>query len=112
LSPTMELDASYSALIFIGQHAMAGAEKGVLTHIESWDGIQNVWVNNRPTGEIGVMTPWCIVPHAHQRLRRPWFGRFMNWSNRSATKNEGVNSVGTCSLSELNIFQPLVQVGL
>jgi D-amino peptidase len=55
LPPTFGLDASYSALIFIGQHAMAGAEKGVLTHTESSEGIQNVWVNNRPTGEIGIV---------------------------------------------------------
>jgi len=55
LPPTFDLDASYSALIFIGQHAMAGAEKGVLSHTESWDAIQNIWVNNRPTGEIGLI---------------------------------------------------------
>src|SRR6266542_3506805 len=55
MSPTAELDASYSAVTFIGQHAMAGAEKGVLSHTESWDGIQNIWVNNRPTGEIGLV---------------------------------------------------------
>jgi len=54
LPPTFGVDASYSALIFIGQHAMAGAEKGVLSHTESWDAIQNMWVNNRPTGEIGL----------------------------------------------------------
>jgi D-amino peptidase len=53
ISPSAELDASYSALAFVGQHAMAGAEKGVLTHTESWDAIQNIWVNARPTGEIG-----------------------------------------------------------
>jgi D-amino peptidase len=47
------LDASYRAVIFIGQHAMAGAEMGVLTHTES-EAIQNLWVNNRPTGEIGL----------------------------------------------------------
>lgn len=55
LPPTFGVDASYSALIFIGQHAMAGAEKGVLTHTESSEGIQNLWVNNRPTGEIGLI---------------------------------------------------------
>ena len=55
LPPTIGLDASYSALIFIGQHAMAGAEKGVLTHTESSEGIQNIWVNDRPTGEIGIV---------------------------------------------------------
>lgn len=53
ISPTAELDASFSAFVFIGQHAMAGAEKGVLTHTESAEGIENVWVNGRPTGEIG-----------------------------------------------------------
>jgi len=55
LPPTFGVDASYSALIFIGQHAMAGAEKGVLTHTESSQGIQNLWINNRPTGEIGIV---------------------------------------------------------
>jgi D-amino peptidase len=55
LPPAFGLDASYSALIFIGQHAMAGAEKGVLTHTESSQGIQNLWINNRPTGEIGIV---------------------------------------------------------
>lgn len=54
-SPTLELDPSYSALIFIGQHAMAGAPKAVLSHSYSWDAIQNMWVNNRPTGEIGII---------------------------------------------------------
>lgn len=53
VSPTGELDSSYSALIFIGQHAMAGAEKGILSHSYSSLGIQNMWVNGKPTGEIG-----------------------------------------------------------
>jgi D-amino peptidase len=54
VSPTMELDSSYSAVIFIGQHAMAGAEKGILSHSYDSRGIQNIWVNNKPTGEIGA----------------------------------------------------------
>jgi len=53
VSPTLELDPSYGAVIFIGQHAMAGAEKGVLSHSYSSEGIQNIWVNNKPVGEIG-----------------------------------------------------------
>ncbi len=32
VSSTMELDGTYSAIIFIGQHAMAGADKGILSH--------------------------------------------------------------------------------
>jgi D-amino peptidase len=53
VSPTLELDPSYAAVIFIGQHAMAGAEKGVLSHSYSSEGIQNIWVNDKPAGEIG-----------------------------------------------------------
>jgi D-amino peptidase len=56
ISPTLELDPSYSAVIFIGQHAMAGAEKGILSHSYSSQGIQNIWVNNKPVGEIGART--------------------------------------------------------
>ena len=54
VSTTLELDSSYSAVIFIGQHAMAGAEKGILSHSYSSAGIQNIWVNNKATGEIGA----------------------------------------------------------
>jgi D-amino peptidase len=56
VSPTMELDASYSAVVFIGQHAMAGAAKGILNHSYDSRGIQNIWVNGKPTGEIGART--------------------------------------------------------
>jgi D-amino peptidase len=54
VSPTMELDSTYSAVVFIGQHAMAGTERGILSHSYSSQGIQNIWVNNQPTGEIGA----------------------------------------------------------
>jgi D-amino peptidase len=54
VSPTGELDPSYSAVIFIGQHAMAGARNGILSHSFSSLGIQNIWVNGKPTGEIGA----------------------------------------------------------
>lgn len=53
VSSAFELDPSYSAEIFIGQHARAGVEKGVLSHSESLE-IQNIWVNDKPVGEIGI----------------------------------------------------------
>lgn len=55
ISPTLELDSSYSALVFIGLHAMAGAEKAILPHSYTWD-IANIWVNGKTTGEIGGRT--------------------------------------------------------
>lgn len=56
VSPTMELDSTYSAVVFIGQHAMAGTGRGILSHSYDSRGIQNIWVNNQPTGEIGART--------------------------------------------------------
>jgi len=54
ISPTLELDPSYSAVIFIGQHAMAGARNGILGHSYDSRGTQNIWVNGKPIGEIGA----------------------------------------------------------
>ncbi len=56
VSPTLELDRSYSAVIFVGQHAMAGADKAILSHSYSSEGIQNIWVNGKLVGEIGART--------------------------------------------------------
>lgn len=53
--PTLGLDRSYSAVIFIGQHAMAGAKNGVISHSYSFS-IQNIWINNIRVGEIGART--------------------------------------------------------
>ncbi len=52
VSPTLGLDSSYSAILFIGLHSMAGTKGGVLPHSFTWD-IQNIWVNGRKVGEIG-----------------------------------------------------------
>ena len=54
VAPTLELDPSYAAMVFIGQHAMAGAMNGILNHSFSSLGIENMWVNNKPAGEIGL----------------------------------------------------------
>lgn len=53
VSRTLELDPSYRAVIFIGQHAMAGAEKGILSHSYDSQNVQNIWVNGKAVGEIG-----------------------------------------------------------
>jgi D-amino peptidase len=54
ISPTLELDSSYSAVIFIGQHARAGARNGILSHSYDSQGIQNIWVSGKLTGELGA----------------------------------------------------------
>jgi D-amino peptidase len=54
VASTLELDSSYAAMVFIGQHAMAGAMNGILTHSFSSLGVENMWINNKLVGEIGV----------------------------------------------------------
>lgn len=53
--PTLGLDASYNAVIFVGQHPMAGATNGVLSHTQDFN-IENVWVNSKRVGELGERT--------------------------------------------------------
>jgi len=54
VAPTLELDSSYAAMIFVGQHAMAGAMNGILNHSFDSLGVENMWINNKLVGEIGV----------------------------------------------------------
>ncbi|HET7214329.1 MAG TPA: M55 family metallopeptidase [Terriglobia bacterium] len=51
--PIREFDSTFSAIVFVGQHAMAGAQKSVLPHSYFFD-IQNIRVNGRLAGEIGI----------------------------------------------------------
>ena len=53
IPPIREFDSSFSAIVFVGQHAMAGARESVLPHSYFFN-IQNLWVNGRLVGEIGV----------------------------------------------------------
>ncbi|MBU7004524.1 MAG: M55 family metallopeptidase [Theionarchaea archaeon] len=48
------LDESYSGMLLIGYHAMAGIEGGVLSHTYSSRAVQNLWLNGTRIGEIGM----------------------------------------------------------
>src|SRR5438093_4084960 len=45
-------DRRYDGILFVGQHAMAGAKNGVLAHSQSFN-VQNIFINGKPVGEIG-----------------------------------------------------------
>jgi D-amino peptidase len=45
-------DRAYDGIIFIGQHAMAGAKGGVLAHSQSFT-VESITLNGRAVGEIG-----------------------------------------------------------
>ena len=51
IPPKLGMDSSYSAVIFVGQHAMAGASEAVIPHSGSFV-IENMWLNTMLVGEI------------------------------------------------------------
>jgi len=48
------VDDSFSAVALIGYHPMAGTKDGILSHTYSSAGIQNMYLNDRRIGEIGL----------------------------------------------------------
>jgi D-amino peptidase len=48
------LDESSTGVFMIAYHSMAGTDGGVLSHSYSSVGIQNMWLNDVPVGEIGL----------------------------------------------------------
>lgn len=54
ITPPYYLDASFDALFFVGQHAMAGTEKAPLCHTYSSKAIEYYKLNGRYVGEFGA----------------------------------------------------------
>ena len=52
------LDATFNLMFAVGAHSMAGTPNGILTHTLSSTGIDNIWLNGRPIGEIGL---WATI---------------------------------------------------
>jgi len=46
--------AACAGLILLGYHAMAGTRQAILEHTMSSKSWQNLWMNGRPTGEVGI----------------------------------------------------------
>jgi D-amino peptidase len=53
---TMTLDRRYKAMAFVGQHSMANVQNGIMAHSFSSLGIQNLLLNGKPIGEIGMVS--------------------------------------------------------
>ncbi|MBI9046172.1 MAG: M55 family metallopeptidase [Anaerolineaceae bacterium] len=53
------VDADVDAVIFIGYHARAGTTNAILSHTISSVKIQNIALNDRPVGEIGLNASLC-----------------------------------------------------
>ncbi len=56
------LGASFNLMFAVGAHSMAGTPDGILTHTLSHTGIDNIWLNGQPVGEIGL---WAALAGHH-----------------------------------------------
>jgi D-amino peptidase len=55
------IDQGIDAVFFIGYHARMGTRNAVLDHTWSSRHVQNVWLNRRITGEIGLNASVCVA---------------------------------------------------
>lgn len=53
------IDKGVDAVLFVGYHAMHGAQDAILSHTMSSAKIGNLWINDRVTGEIGLNAGIC-----------------------------------------------------
>lgn len=53
------IDLGVNAVFFIGYHARMGTQNAILDHTWSSQRVQNVWINGRITGEIGLNASLC-----------------------------------------------------
>jgi D-amino peptidase len=63
--PTMLMERKFSAIAFLGQHAMAGVKNGIMAHSYSSLGIQNMRMNGKLVGEIETrvaLAGWFDTP--------------------------------------------------
>lgn len=54
MTPTLEMNSSYAAVVFAGLPAMAGTDQGVLAATYDFQSIHGIWVNGKPTGAMGA----------------------------------------------------------
>jgi D-amino peptidase len=53
------IDQGVDAVFFIGYHARMGSQNGILDHTWSSVKVSGVWINGRPSGEVGLNAAVC-----------------------------------------------------
>ena len=61
------VDSGVQAALFVGYHARAGSQNGILDHTWSSSLVANVWLNERAVGEIGLDFHYDFSPRDEQR---------------------------------------------
>lgn len=126
--PSSLLDRRPSAVAFIGQHAMANTRRGIMGHSFDSLGIQNMLLNGKPVGEIGVHTALAghfgtpvimlsgdqaaadelrkIVPDAEVAVVKEGVGRYTCVSLSAAAARDAIREAARRSMAKIGIIKP------
>ena len=59
VNPITCIDASYDAALHIGAHSMIGVKDGFMNHTFNSHAVSNMWLNDKPVGEIAIFALLC-----------------------------------------------------
>ena len=59
VNPITCIDASYDAALHIGAHSMMGVKDGFMNHTFNSHAVSNMWLNDKPVGEIAIFALLC-----------------------------------------------------
>ena len=128
LGPTETLERRYTAFAFIGQHSMANVRGGIMAHSFSSLGIQNMLLNGKPVGEIGISTAmagWfdtpvimlsgdraaaeelrAMVPEAEVAIVKEGLGRYTCLSLSAPAARELIRERATAAMRKIGQIRP------
>ncbi|BDC48783.1 D-aminopeptidase DppA [Bryobacterales bacterium F-183] len=129
----LSFDRKYTALAFVGQHAMANVQQAIMAHSFSSLGIQNMKVNGKPVGEIDIWTGVAgeygtpviflsgdqaaadevraIAPHVTTAVVKTALGRNTCDSMSAAAARQLIQAKAKEAMSKISVARPYVVKG-
>jgi D-amino peptidase len=128
LGRTLTLERRYAAMAYVGQHSMANVRGGIMAHSFSSLGIQNMSLNGKPVGEIGIGTAlagWfdtpvilltgdraaaeelrAMVPEAETAVVKEGLGRYTCLSLSAQAARELIRERATAAMRKIGTIRP------
>jgi D-amino peptidase len=122
------MDRRYTALAFVGQHSMANVRGGIMAHSFTSLGIQDMRMNGKPVGEIGISTARAgafdipvilltgdsaaaeelraIVPDAELAVVKEGLGRYTCLSLSATAARDLIRERATASMKKIGQIRP------
>ena len=133
LGPSMLFERHFSAVAFVGQHSKANTRGGIMAHSFSSLGIQNMLLNDKPVGEIEVVTALAghfgtpvillsgdqaaanelheIVPEAELAVVKEGISRYTCVSLSAEAARDTIRQAARRSVARIGSIKPYVVAG-